>query len=361
VPDAVVAAVEAEILPRAAGLGLRALRQAIRAALLAHGVNLSDARREEAQRLATVRVAHERDGMSELRAFMPTASAVACADAVDRYARLLKTDGDPRPIGMLRALVLEDLILRPWDTSRPPVTAQLTITAPIGALRPQTPTGTAAAGAGDGAAGGGPAPIADLDGQPITAAVLRGLLDRLDATCPGGLQAPAGGSLHVSLVDPGTGRLRAVLTAAQLRALARAGCPTHPAGDCGCPLLDRPPPAGRYRPTAAQYRFIRTRDRRCRFPGCANKAGWSDADHVLPHACGGATACENLCCLCRRHHRLKTHARGWRFTMTDDGILTVTTPAGITRTTRPPGLTPPTDTPLPATTPPARNDDPPPF
>ena len=41
--------------------------------------------------------------------------------------------------------------------------------------------------------------------------------------------------------------------------------------------------------------------------------------------------------LCRRHHRLQTHARGWHFTMSDDGLLTVTTPSGITRTTRPPG------------------------
>ena len=42
--------------------------------------------------------------------------------------------------------------------------------------------------------------------------------------------------------------------------------------------------------------------------------------------------------LCRRHHRLKTHAPGWRFTMTADGVLSVTTPSGVTRTTHPPGL-----------------------
>ncbi|MFD2092822.1 HNH endonuclease signature motif containing protein, partial [Blastococcus deserti] len=80
----------------------------------------------------------------------------------------------------------------------------------------------------------------------------------------------------------------------------------------------------------------------CRHPGCHNDAGWADLDHVLPHADGGQTACENLCCLCRRHHRLKTHAPGWRFTMTPDGVLTVTTPSGVTRTTRPPGLADPT-------------------
>jgi hypothetical protein len=190
--------------------------------------------------------------------------------------------------------------------------------------------------------------VADLDGQPITAAHLRELLAQLDAVCPGGLRAPAGGSLHLALVDPLSGRLRAVLTHAQLETLARRGCPDHPTGhpahpavDCGCPVLDQPVATDRYRPTAAQYRFVRTRDRTCRFPGCANRAAWADLDHVLPHAHGGPTACENLCCLCRRHHRLKTHARDWQFTLGEDGALTVTTPAGVAHTTWPPGLAPP--------------------
>ncbi len=59
---------------------------------------------------------------------------------------------------------------------------------------------------------------------------------------------------------------------------------------------------------------------------------------MVAHAEGGETDCSNLCCLCRRHHRLKTHARGWRYAMRPDGVLTVTTPSGITRVTRPPGM-----------------------
>jgi hypothetical protein len=47
---------------------------------------------------------------------------------------------------------------------------------------------------------------------------------------------------------------------------------------------------------------------------------------------------------------LKTFAPGWSFVMDDDGVLTVTTPTGVTRVTRPPGLRPTTDL-----------DDPPPF
>jgi hypothetical protein len=88
---------------------------------------------------------------------------------------------------------------------------------------------------------------------------------------------------------------------------------------------------------------VHTRDRTCRFPNCGQRVGWADADHVVAHACGGPTDCANLCCLCRSHHRLKTFAPGWRFTMSDDGVLTVTTPSGVSRTTRPPGMRLPPD------------------
>src|SRR5205085_1737885 len=132
---------------------------------------------------------------------------------------------------------------------------------------------------------------------------------------------------------------------------------------------DRPPATDAYQPSDAQRAFLTTRDRSCRFPHCGQRAGWADLDHVIPHAAGGPTACENLCCLCRSHHRLKTFARGRRFVMDDDGTLHVTTPSRITRTTRPPGLRPPRQPPPPPPPPepepPAttidHDDDPPPF
>jgi hypothetical protein len=66
--------------------------------------------------------------------------------------------------------------------------------------------------------------------------------------------------------------------------------------------------------------------------------GRIDLDHVIPHAEGGATDCDNLCCLCRRHHRLKTHAPRWIFRLDADGALLVTTPSGVTRISRPPDV-----------------------
>jgi Domain of unknown function (DUF222) len=335
-----LAEVEAAVLPRAGRLTLTGLRAAARGELLRRDAAAADRRRRRAERAADVVIRPARDGMAHLSALLPQPLAVAIRDTVDGYARLAKADGDRRPIGQLRAGVLGDLVLRPWDTSRPAVTAQLTVLAPLTTL-----TG-GAAGHDACAVGhlasqataphpGGAAPVdgcggaepAEVDGQPITAAQLRALLEQLDALCPGGLQAPTGGSLTVALTDPVGGALRATVTRPQLERLVRRGCPDHPAGNCACPVLDRPPPVDRYAPTPAQRRFLRTRDRTCRHPGCRNDAGWADLDHVLPHGNGGPTACENLCCLCRRHHRLKTHAAGWRFQMSCDGVLTVTSPA----------------------------------
>ena len=172
------------------------------------------------------------------------------------------------------------------------------------------------------------------------------------------MQAPTGGSLRISITDPVSGALRATVGRRELQTIARRGCPVHPSFDCGCPVLDAPARVHRYEPTPAQRRFATARDRTCRHPGCANRAGWADLDHVIPYVCGGQTACENLGCLCRRHHRVKTHAPGWSYAMGHDGVLTVTTPSGVTRRTRPPGYR---VIARPPGTPPPPADEPPPF
>jgi hypothetical protein len=180
---------------------------------------------------------------------------------------------------------------------------------------------------------------ATVDGMPVTAAQARELLERLDALCPGGLQAPTGGTLDIAITDA-DGRLLATVTRRELERIVRRGCADHPDADagCDCGVLGMPAAVDRYEHSPAQRRFVKTRDRTCRQPGCHNRAGLADLDHVVPHGDGGVTDCDNLCCLCRRHHRLKTHARGWLYVMTPDGVLSVTTPSGVTRTSRPPGL-----------------------
>ncbi|SDY76978.1 protein of unknown function [Geodermatophilus africanus] len=340
---AVARAVEAIVLLEATHLSTGRLRARALALLLELGAEAVDQRREAAQRSADVRsCASPLEGMSTLAADLPTPVSAECYSVVDQLAAMLKSDGDPRPIGELRAAALADLIRRPWDTGQPAVTAQLTITAALDAL----------AGRSD--------QPGEMNGQPITAAHLRELLTQLGTL---ELQAPEGGTVTLALTDA-DGALRATVTPDRLARLARRGCPAHPDAACGCPALDRPPATDAYTPTATQRAFVTTRDRACRFPHCGQRVGWADRDHVVPHAHGGATDCANLCCLCRSHHRLKTLARGWRFVMDDDGTLHVTTPCGVTRSTRPPGLRPPPPDPpaeghARSSPPPA--GDPPPF
>jgi hypothetical protein len=316
----IVAAVEAAMLPVASQLSVKRLRAATRRELLARDAEAAERRRKRAERSADVVVRSIGDGMAELVTTMAAPLSAATFDVVDQYARMAKADGDERTLGQLRSAFLADLALRPWDTSRPPVTGQVTVVAPLPALQQR------------------PGAVAEVDGQAITAAHARELLESLEALCPGGLQAPAGGCLTVAVVAPASGELLAAPTPQELRRAARRGCRDHPDASCTCPVLDRPPPIDRYTPTPAQRRWVMTRDRTCRHPGCDNHSGWADLDHVVPHAVGGPTDCANLCCLCRRDHRLKTLAPGWQLVLRRDGTLTVTTPTGVTRATRPPGL-----------------------
>jgi hypothetical protein len=82
---------------------------------------------------------------------------------------------------------------------------------------------------------------------------------------------------------------------------------------------------------------VQLRDRTCVFPGCARPARRCDVDHVIPwdgeaDAEGrpqpGPTVTWNLACLCRFHHRLKTHT-SWRYETTAPGVFEWTSPHGL--------------------------------
>ncbi|WP_164860595.1 HNH endonuclease signature motif containing protein [Rhodococcus sp. X156] len=111
---------------------------------------------------------------------------------------------------------------------------------------------------------------------------------------------------------------------------------------------DPPTPAGavahaaavhRYTPGAALARLVRARDGHCRFPGCAVPAARCDLDHVEPFhhsnpAAGGLTVATNLQCLCRWHHRLKTHG-DWTVQPQRGAVMRWTSPTGTTHDTVP--------------------------
>jgi hypothetical protein len=125
---------------------------------------------------------------------------------------------------------------------------------------------------------------------------------------------------RIAVVDGLRGTLLALTDAAEIR----SGAEVRP-----------PPETPGYRPSAELDRFVRLRDRRCRFPGCRARARCGDLDHTDPYP-HGPTAHDNLCCLCEHHHRLSHQAPGWMLRATDDGGLSWRMPNGEWVTTYPP-------------------------
>ncbi|MEU2350777.1 DUF222 domain-containing protein [Modestobacter sp. NPDC049651] len=341
------ARVEAVLLPQASSLSAYTLTKRATALLQELDPVSAAERRKRAAETADVTLRPSPlDGRTQLVADLPTEEAVVEYAIIDDLAQLAKRAGDRRPIGVIRTEVFTAVRRQLDGSGYANVRVNVTVTADLTALEDRSSR------------------PGDVNGLVITAAHLRELLARVGAL---GLTAPEGGSLSFAITGP-DGELLATVTAAELERLVKRGCPDHPDTACGCAVLGPPPETSAYQPTAKQRAFVTTRDRRCRFPNCGQRVGWADLDHVLAHSCGGRTDCTNLCCLCRSHHRLKTFAQGWRFAMTADGMLTVTTPSGVTRTTRPPGMRVRAPDPRPDPGPPSPESppydpahDPPPF
>jgi hypothetical protein len=164
------------------------------------------------------------------------------------------------------------------------------------------------------------------------------LHDLLGRTAGGGLAERP----RLALVDALTGVLISLTDLPGLRRTAQCGRPacTRRPERCQHDLADRPglgapPPTDGYRPGAALDRFVRLRDRRCRWPGCRKPVCRGEVDHRVRWP-DGPTDATNLAGLCTGDHRGKHQTPGLHVQMTDGGTLVVTTPSGITATTDPP-------------------------
>ena len=74
-----------------------------------------------------------------------------------------------------------------------------------------------------------------------------------------------------------------------------------------------------YRPTDDQRAYVRARDKHCQAPGCLRPPQQSDIDHITAWEHHGPTIEDNMCVLCRRHHRAKHN--GFRLYRTDFGLV----------------------------------------
>jgi hypothetical protein len=83
----------------------------------------------------------------------------------------------------------------------------------------------------------------------------------------------------------------------------------------------------------AQRHEVQRRDRRCRFPGCANNI-FTDVHHVVHWADQGLTDLPNLVTLCDHHHH-RVHEGKWQVTGNANGILRFVGPSGRPMTSRP--------------------------
>jgi hypothetical protein len=80
--------------------------------------------------------------------------------------------------------------------------------------------------------------------------------------------------------------------------------------------------------TSQLRRFLKARDKGCRFPGCTNTRH-VDAHHIQHWANGGETKPSNLVSLCSFHHH-KVHEGGMEVQMLDDGAVRFARPDGTT-------------------------------
>ncbi|MBA4608503.1 DUF222 domain-containing protein [Aeromicrobium sp. Marseille-Q0843] len=227
---------------------LRSWLRRLRARLEPEQVETEAARATEERR---VNVVHLDDGTSWLNALLPTGVAVAVADRLTRAARALPAiDGETGERDRRTRDQKQADLLAHWLTSCTGTETEIHAEIAISIAA------TDLIGLTDG-------PGLTLDGEPVSSEWVRELAQ----------------SEHTEfrrlVLDP-VGR---VMDTAVLA----------------------------YRPPQSLREALRWRDGTCRVAGCRTPARSTDLDHELAYDRGGTTSADNLRCLCRRHHNMKSH------------------------------------------------------
>lgn len=278
------------------------------------------ARRKEALRERHVRIRRRPDGMSDLTAHLPAAEASTISSVLDSAAREALSRQNADRMNTVRdgrtssedAQEGEGVLL--GERTHGERRADALVDALLGSAADT-----------DAAAGG----ESNSEGDPVSRPVIRPTITVL---------APLGPDGEPEVHFPRSGPASIDTLIALLSRSVGAGI-TLP--DPAPGAADTARGKRRYRISADLARRIRLRDGTCRHPGCSEPAENCDIDHARPfdHSDplrGGQTTEANLMCLCRRHHRFKTF-HDWRYELSLDGTLSVTTSSGHTITTSPDG------------------------
>lgn len=248
-------------------------------------------RHRTARESRCVRVVPGENGMSDVIATLPTVLAEAVLDRLTQQARVIidaRTDPsvstaaaspDVRTVDQVRADVFADMLL----TADPMI----------------DPT----------RAGDGPGALGKIRAK------VQVIVPALAMLAPGRENATPAELVGHGPLDAETARRLAEATSLPWDRVV-----THPI--TGAVLH-----ADTYARTAAIDRFLRARDRHCRYPGCTAPAIRCEIDHTIDHARGGPTTVTNLCCLCQRHHTQKQFTR-WEVRQLAGGVLEWTSPTG---------------------------------
>jgi 5-methylcytosine-specific restriction endonuclease McrA len=283
------------------------LRAAVRKAVIVADPQAFEDKRQNAEASARVELWETPDDTANLVGCdLPLGEASRAFNRITAIATALKTDGDPRPLDFVRALVFQALLLGqdpflgvelnlPPDPDAPQAATKVraeTVAANAKILaRIQAEVDAEARLAAD---------------RRVAASITRMVREGLTEILTGETNAQD----RVWLIAEAAHRIRETLTA-----LKAPGCVTHTVGD-GQVVHGH----DGYRPPAVMRRAIQARDETCRFPGCRRPATQSDLDHTVAHHLGGPTCGCNLAALCRHHHRCKGSG-GWTLIHLWPGVL----------------------------------------
>ncbi|WP_165966884.1 HNH endonuclease signature motif containing protein [Actinomadura sp. 7K507] len=329
-PDQVIARVQAAALDKASVQTTGQLRRRIKRIVQRLAPEAAEERRQQAVRHRRLELWDTTSGTTDLALCdLPPEDAHGIFNKITAAAHGLKTEGDTRPLHLIRADLAAHLLNgAPLPTAARAVLTQATPrddgTTDDGTVAEPTPPATSpAAGARDTARRGGLAVLPPAGGLAVLppAGGLGATAADDDPALPGVAAMVNQRLTHLRDRTPA-----AELPAAVSRTVRQIRHRLASQRDALCQGDGERHGRPGYRPPAELRREIEARHATCVFPTCNQPSPRCDLDHTVPWRPGITCRC-NLAPLCRRHHRVK-QTPGWGLHHVWPGLLIWTTPSG---------------------------------